>query len=206
MDTHASSHLRTSTWEWTRVPKIQPGWSSANNETEATFCWSHSLVCFDFECFPHLTWHLCIKFLHPCPSAHPSLNCLPQCSLRTLWHCPRSSVQSLHIGGAAERSLSPDHQRLVRPLPPHPDPGRLAHFKRAVSPTSYILVYGGKKVYFTSSSVLPGTLWVTAGSDCELDWRWEQHCPLLHDGCSQVGNPSQDCNTKGSPVSLLCIL
>lgn len=64
----------------------------------------------------------------------------PQCSLRTLWHCPRSSVQSLHAGGAAARSFNPNHQRLVRPLPPHPDPGWLAHFTGVASLMYYVLL------------------------------------------------------------------
>lgn len=72
----------------------------------------------------------------------PLSRLLPQCSLGTLWHCPRSSVQSLHTGGAAEGSLNPHHQRLVRPLPPHPDPGWLPHFAGAESPTFSCILVG----------------------------------------------------------------
>lgn len=114
----------------------------------------------------------------------------PQCSLRTLWHSPRSSVQSLHTGGAAEGSLNPHHQRLVRPLPPHPDPGWPPHFTGVVSPTSSSVsvetvniehMFNPPPLHHPHPS---GALWVTEGADSELDWWWEQHCPLLHDGRS----------------------
>lgn len=53
------------------------------------------------------------------------------------------------------------------------------------------------KVCVLNHNSLLGALWVPQWTNSELDWRWQQCPPFLHDDCCQTGSSSQGCYTQG---------